>query len=216
MSESHPVSESQKVVIDLLRHGQPEGGEVLRGQVNPPLTENGYQQMQQALSLSNGSEPPWTEIVSSSLIRCSRFAEVLAQRHDLPLAVDEQWQEMGFGEWDGVDREILWRDYEEELTLFRTDPLQFTAPGGEPFVDFKQRILKAWQGLVQKPDGSHILLLTHGGIFRIVLPAILQIQAHGTNHFQIPYACFSRIEIYRQQGKILSSLVFHNNSASHL
>ena len=40
------------ITIDFLRHGQPHGGDILRGRVDPELTDLVWSQMQKATGLS--------------------------------------------------------------------------------------------------------------------------------------------------------------------
>ena len=41
-------------LIDILRHGQCEGGEIYRGSTDVPLTDLGWQQMRNAVASHNG------------------------------------------------------------------------------------------------------------------------------------------------------------------
>ena len=77
------MSSRKKIIVDFMRHGEPEGGEVLRGRVDHPLSKLGWQQMQLAAApgLVNGQSAAtsqWTDIISSPLQRCRAFAEKLA------------------------------------------------------------------------------------------------------------------------------------------
>ena len=58
-------------IIDLLRHGEVEGGEIIRGSTDDKLTDEGWAQMQNALQ----GDIQWDVIISSSLLRCAEFAE---------------------------------------------------------------------------------------------------------------------------------------------
>ncbi len=54
--------------LDLLRHGETEQGGGLRGSLDDALTDQGWEQMRQAV-LGRG---PWCRLVSSPLQRCAR------------------------------------------------------------------------------------------------------------------------------------------------
>ena len=85
--------------IDLLRHGEPDGGVRYRGDgVDDPLSERGWEQMWAAA----GEFSDWTHVISSPLQRCCRFAEAIAERHRLPLAVDRRFLVPGM--WNHVTR----------------------------------------------------------------------------------------------------------------
>ena len=40
------------ITVDLLRHGEPEGGDILRGRINPKLTPTGWRQMSTSAALT--------------------------------------------------------------------------------------------------------------------------------------------------------------------
>ena len=62
----------KETLIDFIRHGEPEGGRRYRGNaVDDALSEKGWQQMWGAV----GDRPPWQQIISSPMRRCSAFAE---------------------------------------------------------------------------------------------------------------------------------------------
>ena len=71
-------------VIDLIRHGEPEGGVRIRGSRDDPLSDIGWSQMWSAV----GQAKPWHEIVSSPLSRCAAFARELGS--PLELSVHEE------------------------------------------------------------------------------------------------------------------------------
>ena len=61
---------SEFTVVDLLRHGEPDGGQKFRGSVDDPLNVRGWEQMRTAV----GNYREWEVIISSPLIRCAAFA----------------------------------------------------------------------------------------------------------------------------------------------
>lgn len=211
----------KKITVDFLRHGQPEGGEVLRGRVDHPLSELGRTQMGKAALLSDSREissatPSWTHLISSPLQRCRVFAEHVAEKTQLELQVREQWQEIDYGEWDGM---LLseWREKAgPNFKEFRKDVSKLQPPGGEAFLDFKDRVLAAMNELAELPDGSHVLVVTHGGVLRVVIPTVLGMPLNRSYPLHIPFASFSRISLSVSKSEpgteegMSASLLFHN------
>ena len=70
-------------IVDLLRHGEPEGGQMFRGAVDDPLSLRGWEQMRAAV----GDCRDWNTVITSPLIRCAAFARELAERLDRPLEI---------------------------------------------------------------------------------------------------------------------------------
>ena len=62
--------------VDLLRHGEVEGGERYRGSTDDALSARGWEQMRAAV----GDACAWTGIVSSPLKRCAEFGPIAAYR----------------------------------------------------------------------------------------------------------------------------------------
>jgi len=175
--------------IDLMRHGEPEGGTLFRGWQDDPLSEAGWEQMRQAV---NGAAP-WERIITSPLLRCRRFAEELRDRLDLPLTVDERLREIGFGAWEGRKPEALYEEEPEAVARFWADPISHPPPGAEPMTLFQARVEAAWQDLMIHHQGRHVLLVAHGGVNRMIIGQVLGMPLSHLFRMDIPYAGVSRI-----------------------
>ena len=207
------------LTIDLLRHGEPHGGDILRGRVNPELTETGWNQMRQSTSdAALNSASQWHSIITSPLARCRAFAETFSGEQGIDCRPDDQWQEIDYGDWDGLPI-ARWRELAaDQFKAFRQDESALKPPGGENFVDFRDRVLAALQSLGQYPDGAHLLLVTHGGVMRVVIPWVLGMPLNRSFPLHIPFACLSRLTLRVGEEPIKPSdlsLVFHNRAGFH-
>ena len=142
------------------------------------------------------SQSQWDLIISSPLSRCHAFAESLSTKLHLPLITTPAFQEIDFGDWEGktaaqIDPQLL--------AQFYADPANASAPNGEHFYDFQQRILAAWQTALQTQQGKRILLITHAGVMRVILAHILGIDTQHSFRLKIAHACLSRIECFHDQ-----------------
>ncbi|MHC8360824.1 alpha-ribazole phosphatase family protein [Pseudomonas sp. LS2P72] len=151
--------------LDLLRHGETELGGGLRGSLDDALTEKGWAQMRAAVV----EQGPWDRLVSSPLQRCARFAEELGAQLGLPVQLDKDLQELHFGTWEGQSAAALMDTDAEALGLFWADPYAFTPPQGEPVVEFSTRVLAAVERLHVAYAGERVLLISHGGVMRLLL-----------------------------------------------
>ena len=151
--------------LDMLRHGETEQGGGLRGSTDDALTARGWGQMRDAV-LAKG---PWDAIVTSPLQRCARYAESLMQALELPLVYEKDLQELHFGAWECHSPAQLMETDERGLGLFWSDPYSFTPPDGEPVLAFRERVLAAIDRLYQAYAGQRLLLITHGGVMRLLL-----------------------------------------------
>ncbi|KAE9658693.1 histidine phosphatase family protein [Pseudomonas sp. PB105] len=151
--------------LDLLRHGETELGGGLRGSLDDALTAKGWEQMRAAVV----AQGPWDRLVSSPLQRCAQFADELGARLKVPVSLEKDLQELHFGAWEGQSAAALMETDAEGLGLFWADPYSFTPPEGEPVRDFSERVLGAVSRLHQAYAGERVLLISHGGVMRLLL-----------------------------------------------
>lgn len=205
------MSKHTVTTIDLLRHGECEGGEIYRGHTDVALSEKGWQSMQR--SIDSLDDPHWHRVVSSPLQRCARFAETVAKGYDLPVELDAAFKEVNFGDWDGRPGEDVWRDHKDQVMKFFTEPDTFTPPNGESLKQLQDRLVPAFQNLVEQHKGEHILLVQHGGTIRALLGWILNMPLKSVLQFDVPYASLSRVRIFTDddsERQPFPSLVFFN------
>ena len=182
---------SETTIIDLMRHGEPVGGRRYRGQIDDPLSEQGWEQMRQAVARKS----PWQTVISSPLKRCSDFSRELSTRLKIGLAYDERLKEVGFGTWEGLSGDQLREKDNTVLTRFYHDPIANRPQGAEPLDSFNHRVNQAFAQAVAQHAGKHILLVTHAGVIRSILTQTLNAPLASMYRFSIGTASLSRIQI---------------------
>ena len=166
-----------KTEILLLRHTKVIGPAALYGvtdvESNQQDNLNLAQLFPQKFQLLNN-------IISSPLQRCSRLAAMLFEQYPLseqyPKSViyNRQFQEMNFGEFDGVPFDQL-KDKWQKLELFWQQPKNVEFTSGENLTQFNQRVTTAWLQLLKKYRGQTSLLVCHGGVIRMILAEVLRL-----------------------------------------
>lgn len=176
--------------IDIIRHGEPEGGRRYRGHgVDDPLSEKGWQQMWQAMP----PHPPWQHIVSSPLARCQQFAEALATKLSLPCSTENNLKEIGFGAWEGRTPDDIETNDGDALQRFIKDPLHNRPPGAEPLEPFADRVWEVYLRCMQQHQGKHILLVAHAGVIRAITSRILGMPLDSVySKLKVEYAAIAR------------------------
>jgi alpha-ribazole phosphatase len=190
--------------IDLLRHGETVGGTCFRGSTNDPLTELGWAQLWDATD-ENGSY--WDRVITSPLGRCADFAQSLGQKHSIQIARDERFQELHFGTWEGRSAEELMKTDADALSQFWNDPVSNTPPQGESLMDFERRVLSGWKDILSNHMGEKILLITHGGVIRLLLCHILQRPLQRLLEFEIGHATIQQICVEHTPKGLQASLI---------
>ena len=194
-------------VIDLLRHGDVEGGRKYRGQLDDPLSELGWQQLRS----STNKKQDWQYIITSPLKRCAAFAEELAQAHELPLNTKNEFQEISFGLWEGKTAEELLSTEAEYIKEYWNNPIKTTPPQGENLLEFEKRIINAWKNVLTEFQGKHVLLISHAGVMRVILCHILGMSLTELFKLEVGLAKASRIQIEHADGESWPRLIFHGS-----
>jgi alpha-ribazole phosphatase len=87
------------------------------------------------------------------------------------------------------------------LGRFWNDPYGFTPPEGETLLAFEARILGALQRLQARYAGERLLLVTHGGVIRLLLA-----RARGLPHNDLLQVAVGHAERYQlcldEQGEL--------------
>lgn len=191
-----------ETLIDLLRHGEPEGGVKFRGQHDDPLSAAGWAQMCGAVGDTDG----WEAVVTSPLRRCADFAAELATRLDVPLENEPRLREIGFGAWEGLTAEQVSARAPEALERFWRDPARHTPPGGESLADFETRVAAGWNDLLNRHAGRKVLLVCHGGVIRLILARLLGMPRSHLFRLNVPFASTSRVRVRGEPAQ--SELIF--------
>lgn len=176
------------MILDLLRHGETEQGG-LRGSLDDALTEKGWAQMRSAVAEAG----PWQVLVSSPLQRCARFAEELGAQLNLPVQREAALQELHFGDWEGCSAAQIMQDQADALGRFWADPYAFTPPNGEPVQAFAERVLAAVERLSHQHAGKRVLLITHGGVMRLLLARVRGLPREQLLQVEVGHAALMRL-----------------------
>jgi broad specificity phosphatase PhoE len=189
--------------IDYLRHGEPSGGSRFRGNgVDDPLSELGWQQMRATTADIDG----WQRVVSSPMLRCITFADWLAKERGLPVTVEEDLREVGFGAWEGLRRDQLRLARREEYEAFYRDPVHNRPEGAEPLEAFGARVARVFDRLVDAYPGQHLLVVCHAGVIRGTLGHVTRAPAIHWYRTEVDHAALTRFA----HDRLGARLVTHN------
>ncbi|MCF8068485.1 MAG: alpha-ribazole phosphatase [Desulfobacterales bacterium] len=183
MNVLHPyLCPSPKRTIFLVRHGRiiKQTKKQYIGQIDYPLNETGYQQallLQQIFAFVHIDQ-----IVSSDLSRSRETADIIAAPHKMDVNLYPEFREIDLGNWDGFIFEHIKKTYPDEYEQRGSDLSGFRPPGGESFMDLRQRVMTKFNDLVHNSDGNTIIV-SHAGVIRVILCDLLGV--HLNSVFQI-------------------------------
>ncbi len=181
----------------LVRHGQTQLGHALIGKTDVGLSKLGEQQVEHALASISDVDL----IISSPMQRCLTSATDWADAQNTQLAVEPNWREMDFGDWDGLAFEQLYKPH-SDFILFSQDPNSMTPPNGESVATFSERVIAALHNWLHDIQGKTCVVLTHGGVIRTLLNwAIAHPHAGGipVSRLAIDHASQTIINVYHEQ-----------------
>jgi len=198
------------IEIDLIRHVKVDGPAALYGYTDiAPQTEQNNRLL--AALVQSQQLSPYDLVISSPLQRCQLLAQQFSTMNKIPLVCLNGFKEMNFGDFDGVAFDDISSSNSQGWQLlekFWQAPSNIHLPNGETLQQFHHRVTSAWLALItqqfndltnrQKP--LRILLVAHGGVIRMILADILQLDwqsATWQQHLQIANASCSKIAISR-------------------
>lgn len=144
-----------------LRHGETDWNAqgLSQGRTDIPLNAIGLMQAARAAEAMR-----WrgiATIVASPLDRAFRTAEIVAEAVGLPIATDEDLQEVAFGEQEGLPMGDWYDDWIEG---------RYTPAGGETFAGLVARGVAAINRATALP--GPVLVVAHGALFRALRLAL--------------------------------------------
>ena len=160
--------------IYLVRHGQKQEGQnrFSRGQYDPHLTSLGEQQADLAGRRLAGL--PLQAIFCSDLTRTIQTAEIINQHLRLPLSQRPELREIHLGDWEGVALEKLADEQDACFLAWQDHTWDLPYPNGESGADVLDRMRSLLAEII-KANLEHVLLVTHGGVIRVLASAAIQL-----------------------------------------
>ena len=178
-----------------LRHGITELNvkKVYFGQLNPPLINEGIQQIHNAKK--NVASENISLFYSSDLKRCTESAEIINEHLNLDIIEKPGFRELNFGIFEGLSHQELMSRYPEEAELFFKNWENYQIPDGESIHDFMMRAVNEIEDIKKSYKGEKILITTHSGVIQAVLSFYFtgNLEAYWKfrfNHGSITKLCF--------------------------
>ncbi len=183
--------------ILLIRHAHTDlSGKVLYGRMpGIHLSEQGRQEaMKLARALHDRYEI--SQIVSSPMDRARETAEEIAALYRIQVEVDEEFEELDFGEWMGKSFTELMQD--ERWKLYNRRRSLTGAPGGEFMLQVQIRAWNAIERLVGDTEReSTFAIITHGDVVRGLLMLFLGMPIDHIHRLEVSTASLSEVILGR-------------------
>jgi len=166
------VSKHRRIV--LWRHGRTEWNAARRfqGQTDIPLDEIGIAQAKNAAKQLATLRP--ARIISSDLQRAHVTAQALGELCGIDVVPDSGLRETYAGAWEGLSRDVLQRDYGDELAAWAAGSNLRPGGTGETRTEVAERMMSVIDREIQFiKSGQTLVVVTHGGSARAVIAQLI-------------------------------------------
>jgi broad specificity phosphatase PhoE len=180
----------------IVRHAQCQSNppNVIQGQIDSPLTELGWQQAQ-AIAHRLSSES-FSAAYSSDLSRARNTAELIAQRHSMPVITTPLLRECCLGAAQGLTEAEFAALYPEDYKKWKSDPINNRPPGAERF---EQVIDRCAEFLSQVREThslkENVLVVAHMGSISGLICAALELPLHCYFAIEVANASLSILKV---------------------
>lgn len=162
----------------LVRHGEPEEEARHRcyGALDVGLSGKGRAQMAQVAEYSRAE--PIAVIYSSPRSRALEGARIIAAARTCPVEIVPDLREIDFGDFEGFTYDEIAARYPEIYRRWMEAPTEVRFPNGEAFDDMRVRVLRAVEAIRREREGQTIMIVSHGGVNRLLIAQALQMPDH--------------------------------------
>ena len=181
-------------VLYFIRHGETvwntEGR--YQGQTDTQLSPTGDHQAQQVAHRL--SSDLIQRIYSSDLERAYKTAVAIAQPHRLRVITDARLREYCFGEWEGLKRSEIRQKFPVLFKKRYEDTGNTRIPGGELPSEVQERVMEFVHSVVRQWPTGNMAIVSHGGVLRMLLATILQMDISQAFRFKMGNTGVSRLK----------------------
>lgn len=196
----------------LVRHGETKWNieNKYQGASDIPLSPVGIEQAQALARKIKAFKID--KIYSSDLSRAYETAKMIAKEKNLEIECMPGLREISFGEWEGYTIAQLKELYGDSYKKFFLEPHKYPFPGEGSMVAVQTRITKAVSEIVKKHPRGDILIVSHGGVLKVLIMSLLKIDLSFFKSFWLGNTSLSIIKKTDDDRWVLSLL----NDLSHL
>src|SRR5215207_2503530 len=189
--------EVQTADVVLLRHGDtrltPERRFSGVGSTDPGLSATGRDQTRKAADSALLRERPFTEILTSPMIRCQETAQILAAALGVSVSIDRSLREMDFGLWEEMTFDEVHVRYPEDLQRWKQSAWASPTGSSDTFAAVVDRIRAAAEHFATRYAGASVVAVTHVTPVKALVADALGAPPSALFRMELSSACFSRI-----------------------
>lgn len=200
------------ITFYFIRHGRTTWNHSGRyqGITDVPLNDVGRQQAN--LVAERLKDITVDNIISSDLSRAIETAEAIAKPHNKKVQIVKDFQELNFGDWEGLTFEEIEKKWPGMIDEMYRHPATLRVSSGESFGDLQKRTMKAIENLIHEGENKTHVIISHGAAIRTMICGLLDIPLDRAWNFSVGNASITCMTHYVGDRTILN----FQNSTDHL
>lgn len=191
------ISGEEPTTIYLVRHGEtiltPARKFSGSGPLNPALTDIGIGQAKAVAKEIAKLKPDL--LFASPLRRTQETAVQIAESTGLKVLTEDIWIEQSFGKWDGMSVAEVSVQYPDEYKHWLAST-SYLPPEGESYDEVSARALQAIDQVATDNPGKKIVAVTHNGIIKTAVAAIINARPASIFHIDISPCSITTISVW--------------------
>jgi alpha-ribazole phosphatase len=163
--------------IWLIRHGEPaeQVKDRCYGSLDIGLSDKGRHQMAEAAQHLKAESA--SVIYTSPSARALESARILTTTQSCLLETIPDFREINFGGFEGLTYDEVAARYPNLYRQWMETPTEIRFPNGENFNEMQTRVLCAFETILRGREGQTVMIVSHGGVNRILIAWALQMPA---------------------------------------
>ncbi len=171
----------------------------------PPITENGYEEMEKICDYLRRRGVKNDRIYSSPATRCLQSAKMVAKVYKKDFDIIESLKPRKCGSFNGKTFEQIEIEQPDMLQRLIAEPEKATPDDAEPISDFITRVGQTIEEIVNQNEGNRVIIVTHPDVIKAVICDALNIPHSSLQHIYIKTGSATQISYFESWKSLVYS-----------
>lgn len=162
---------------------------------NPPLTQEGREQVLLTAEWLKPLTPAVDAVVTSPVLRAAETGEILAGTLGARLVEEPGFAEIEFGKWEGLTFAEVAQQYPEEMKAWM-GATEVAPPGGESFDAAQVRVLEGLSRVLEEHAGKTVVVTSHVSPIKLIVAHALGTPIGGVFNMELSPASVTVVAFY--------------------
>jgi broad specificity phosphatase PhoE len=168
----------------------------------PQVVLNGEGELQAQDLAARFATVPLGNLYSSPQPRARETVAPLAQARNLAVTIVPEFDEIDFGEWEGLSFAELERDHAQGWREWVERRSAARVPGGETFPAVRDRAMAGVRRIVEAQGDGAALVVSHGDVIKAIVASQLRMSLDDMESFDIDCTSVTVLDVGHQWAKL--------------